>query len=466
MKRIFTIFALLALVSMEARSQDDDYRIKTYDGILWSSNDSFYVKESKWDEHYTFSISQKDTIDLGTDGFEGAVLTVWTDVDTLRVPYVNVADKQWLYIKIASKNHSTIYRLRFNEPIYIIDEEYITKCGDNINIAIPKVYELANIALYLSTCSDSTSNKPKTNYTKEVEAYFKKMQNHPLIKTLNEKCATDAWGNYYGFRESSICYSIDKNGFLKCNTPYKHVYFGASPLSGGEFGELLYLVQDFLMQSNFLRFYESHQVYYNQLCERQNQLLPARKMWTWLEQEFPGQYNFYNIIFSPLIGGSHSTQRYQSNTFKECIMFINSSETIDINESTSEKLKEGLMSAILFTEIDHNYVNPTTDIYTDEIKALFSNKDKWATQEAQKHYNSEKSIFNEYMTHAVFCIYAHETFDAKISEQIIQNRNLLMLKRGFPQFDTFQNLLLQTMIDRKKRISELYPLFLQNLKKM
>jgi hypothetical protein len=462
MKTIIALLALVALMSVNATSQDDDYRIKNYDGILWSNNDSFYVKESKWDEHYTFSISQKDTIDLGTDGYEGAVLTIWTDNDTLQVPYVNIDDKQWLFIRIASKNHSVIYRMRFNEPIFLPDENHIKNHSDQISIGIPIVYELANIALYLTACADSTSNKPVTTYTKEVEAYFKDMRKHPLIKILNEKCSNNPWPNYYGFRENSISYSVDQSGFLKCNTPYKHVYW----LLGGEFGELLYLVQDFLTQSKFLEFYNAHQPYYNHLCERQRQLQPARKMWTWLEREFPEKYNYYNIVFSPLIGGSHSTQRYQSNTFKECIMFINSTETVDMNESTSEKLKEGLMSAILFTEIDHNYVNPTTDIYSDEIKALFSNKDKWATQEAQKHYSSEKSIFNEYMTHAVFCIYAHETFDAKTSAQIINDRNLLMLRRGFPQFDTFQNLLLQTKVDRKKRISELYPFFLKNLKKI
>ncbi|MFM2392241.1 MAG: hypothetical protein RLZZ546_218, partial [Bacteroidota bacterium] len=444
----------------------DEYRIKKYDGVLWSNNDSFYVKETRWTEKYSFSVLEGDTIDLGTDGYEGAVMTVWTDSDTLRVPYVNVQDKQWLFIKIASPTGSTTYRLRYNEPIYLPDENEIKKYKDSTHISVPMVYELANVALYLSSCSDSTFNKPKTKYAKEVETYFMNMKSHPLITALNNKCNSNPWTNYYGFRENSICYNVDKNGLLKFNTPYKYVYFDESYLPGGEFGNLLFLVQDFLQRSNFISFYKSHLPYYNQLCERQKKLLPVKQMWNWLETEFPMKYDFYNIIFSPLIDGSHSTQRFSTNSFKECVMFINSLESMDENHTFPEKLKEGLMSGIVFTEIDHNYVNPTSELHYSEIKKIFNNKDAWATKNAQQNYGSVLLIFNEYMTHALFCLYTKEVYDNTISEQIIKKRNQLMIKRGFNRFEEYSNLFLTFMKDRKSTVSELYPLFLEQVKKM
>ena len=189
--------------------------------------------------------------------------------------------------------------------------------------------------------------------------------------------------------------------------------------------------------------------------------MPIQNMWQWLEKEFPQRMNAYKIIFSPLIGGSHSTQRFyngffQNPDYEECIMFVNSPSSLDEESEYSEQLKEGLMSGIVFTEIDHNYVNPTSKKNRGSIKTLIQNKDFWATAKAQNNYGSEYAIFNEYMTHSLFCLYVKENYPTKIAEQIIENRVQLMNRRGFIRFQSFNDRLLEFTANRTQKIVESY----------
>lgn len=440
-----------------------------YPKMLWTSTDSFYVLGSSWEgDTWTLTTTKSDTVDLGTDGYQGGDITVWTDHDTVTIPYVNAPFEQWVFIPVGSPNDTTIYRLRFNERISKYTNAYVAKNNRQINISIPEVYELANIILYLSECSKLTYNHNENlEYAKRVETYFADFKEHPLIQVLNDRCGNGGeWATYYGFRENSVCYTFSENNQLVYNTVYKHVYWDNSETKGGEFRHLLYLVQDFVNQTNFRTFFQENKSYYQQLEELQKQLLPIQKMWVWLEKEFPERFNAYRVVFSPLIEGSHSTQKYyrgvyKNPTFQECVMFINAPEQLASKSEYSDKLKEGLMSGIVFTEIDHNYVNPASKEKLDLVKALIEDKDFWATKGAQEHYASAYSIFNEYMTHALFCLYIKEHYEGFEQEEVIRKRIQLMNRRGYPRFEAFTNILLDQMEDRTQTVYDSYASIIQ-----
>lgn len=433
-----------------------------YPGMLWSENDTFYVHSPNWSKVYTFTTTGRDTVDVGTDGYPGVYVKVWTTTDTLTIPYTNAPYEQWLFIPVGSDQDTTVYQLRFNAQNALYSNEYAEKHRGSSEISIPETYELANVMLYLTDCSVKTANhNEKLAYAKEVGAHFGPYRNHPIIRILNEWCADDAhWPTYYGFRENSICYRF-QDGFLVHDTPYKHVFGDDIGGKGGEFRALLYLVQDFAAQSRFQDFFAQHKTYYESLEKRQAELLPVKQMWTWMEKEFPQRKDSYKVYFSPLIEGSHSTQQFYKGYFREpefqeCVMFINAPEGLDVRNGYSEKLKEGLMSGIVFTEIDHNYVNPTSGEYIDAVKTLISDKNFWATAAAQQNYQSEYAIFNEYMTHALFCLYVSEIYDKVIADQVIEKRIALMERRGYPQFKAFNAQLLQMMKNRDKTVYEAY----------
>lgn len=438
--------ALSNLLSITLLAQVNIPEGVVYPDTLWSSTDSFYIASSTFDEIYTFPISAEDTINFGTYGHSRDVyFDVRTDLDSLRIRHVNYPARQLIKIPIASPQDTTICILRFQAANTDFSHEYIQKTRGITSIEIPAIYELANIIMYLSDCSAKTQNRPQSGqYVSDVMTHFASLKDHDLIKVLNKQCADSNiyWDYYYSFRENSICFSIDENNLLHYDRPYKHVRYGPSGLQGGEFRHLLYLVQDFAIQANFYAFYQDHISYYKVLENRQMELLPLKQMWQWLETEFPYRRDAYRVIFSPLILGSHSTQRFAGGPlsapdFIECVMFINSSEQIDANSSYSEELKEGLHSGIVFTEIDHNYVNPASDEYRNEIKVLIAEKDFWATSDAQGNYGSEAAIFNEYVTHGLFCLYATEVYDDATAKEIIAARVKLMERRGFYRFNSF-----------------------------
>ena len=459
MKYIFNLISYINCLNL-VYSQNLEPEM-LFPDTLRSSTDSFVVTSSNFDNIYRQFISKKDTFNLGTAGYRGVYMKISTDIDTLIIAHTNFPNDQLIKIPIASPNDTALCIIRFQGNISDFTNEYANKTKDTYKIEIPEIYELANIILYLSQCSEKTNNHPLSEYASRVEEYFRPFKNHKLIQVLNNKClSNNLWNTYYGFRENSICFEIEENN-LQYKTPYKHVYFDGVQMNGGHFRNMSYLVQDFLNQSKFQNFYNDNYSYYSKLIERQNQLLPIKQMWAWLEKEFPQRMDSYKIIFSPLIGGSHSTQKYLKGffirpEFQECIMFINSPESVDAKTEYSEVLKKGLMSGIVFTEIDHNYVNPASAKNFNAIKDLLKNKDIWATKDAQEHYQSEYSIFNEYMTHSLFCLYINESYNEEEGREIVNQRIKLMERRGFIKFEQFNDKLIHKLKVRKRTVYEMY----------
>lgn len=429
-----------------------------YPDTLFSTNDSFYIDNKVFLRVWPNKIEKSDT--LGTNGMKGNSLKIWTDLDTITVTHVNFPYQQLVTIPMVGLHDTILLTLRFQKNRTAYTNQYVKSHLNNVKISIPETFELANIILRLSECSAKTGNRPDTEYSNRVDKYFREFKNHKLIQILNKKCEGDEyWDTYYGFRENSMCYEFDEEHFLQYTTPYKHVNNDKADIFGGHFRNLLYLVQDFATKSNFSTFYTQNEKYYNQNIERQKELLPIRDMWDWLENHFPQRKESFHIIFSPLIGGSHSTRNfatgYRSTEFEECLMFINSPENLDKTE-LEEKVKIGLMSGIVFTEIDHNYVNPVSSKHIDDIKNLLVDKDFWARKEAQKNYKHEYAIFNEYMTHSVFCLYIAERYKSPFKEEIINRRIALMERRGYPKFEEFNSRLIHLMQKTNKTLADSY----------
>jgi hypothetical protein len=458
------LFSILSVLGQNLESE------MLYPDTLRSTQDSFFVNSPKFSKIWSHPILRKDTLNLGTSGYKGVSMKIWTDIDTIQIPHVNFPFKQLIKIPILSPTDTALCIIRFQANSSNFGDDYAEKATGRFDIQIPEIYELANIALYLSNCSEQTNNRPNSEYTQKVDEYFSPVRNHKLIQVLNRNCEGQKyWNTYYGFRENSLCFSYDNMNFLHYDTEYKNVYWDDASIFGGQFRNMLYLIQDFSDQSNFREFYRENRMYYRELVNRQNELLPIKQMWEWLEHEFPQKMDSYKIVFSSLIAGSHSTQKFYKGFFREpdfqeCIMFINSSESIDSNLEYTEQVKEGLMSGIVFTEIDHNYVNPTSKENLDAIKELMKNKDFWATKDAQQNYSSEYAIFNEYMTHSVFCLYAKEIYAKEISHQIISKRIGLMNRRGYSKFEEFNKILLEMMKNSDLSVYDLYSEIIDEMK--
>ena len=431
---------------------------ETYPKTIWSANDSFFLKFADYPEVYPYTVSRKNNESPGTDAAPGLYVTLYFGKDSLRLNYHNQLPYAHIfYINFESPKGRTRFRFHFNEIYSFFPREYVEKNQGSVQFEMPEPYELANIIWTISPCGEKAKDLNKQGeYYEKVLSHFRPYLDHPVFAALrgnDSLCAS----RYYEFRENSFAFNFNQNGQLEYNGPYYFVY-GNEFADSSVFGKLKPLVEDFAAKSGFRNFYKANKPYYERQMERQKQLLPVTQMWKWLEDQFPNtKYNSYKIVSSPLIGGSHSTQNYTSYLddvrFAESVMFIAGTERYDKNKKLNEKQKEGLMSGIVFTEIDHNYVNPATRKYRAKIDSIFSKRDLWTLKgSSADFYQTAVALFNEYLTHAVFCLYVLDHYDAQTAAFIIQNRESLMAeRRGFTRFAAFN----QELVRLKKKYGAL-----------
>jgi hypothetical protein len=433
--------------------------------VLHTSADSFYVNAGHWPKRWALPIGPRDTVDLGTDGFTDAYIDVITGEDTTRFPYVNLPYKQWHYVTIQSPRARTVYRLRFNGLPASYSHEYITRHTNQVRFEVPETFELANILWALSPSGRRAGNlHTKGEYYRRVNDHFKPYLNHPIFARLDFP-ESDYYDKYYGFRENSLCFTFQGDSLAYAG-PYYFVMGERDEYFGNLFKELAPLVSDFARRSNYRQFYRDNRAYYQALVERQTRLMPVRQMWRWLEERFPQRYQSYKVVFSPLIGASHSTQQfwfqgYEPGMFRETVMFVSGPEAIESRAQLTAAQREGLASGVVFTEIDHNYVNRISSDYAFQIGDIFKNRAVWvkAGGDADR-YGSPEDVFNEYMTHALFCLYALDTYDRATADFVIGQREELMVeRRNYVRFREFNRKLRELYLDRPagQLVSDLYP---------
>jgi hypothetical protein len=467
---LFLIILLIVAQAISGQNVEE-----TYPKTLWCPNDTFTLKFKGYPDLSYYTVSRKDKISPGTDASPNGYATIYYGNDSLRLNYHNNLPYAHItYINFQSPKGKTTLRFHFNDLACYFPAEYMEKNKGNIQFDIPESYELANIIWTLSPSGQRAKDLNKEGeYYKRVVAHFTPYLNHPIFKALNFPDSIYA-KNYYDFRENSFAFNFQQtktnssNTTLLYNGPYYFV-FGNELADSSLFGKLKPLVEDFAAKSQFRQFYKNNLDYYKKEIRRQRELLPIKKMWSWLEEQFPKtKYQSYRIVSSPLIGGSHSTQRYytynKTEWFGENVMFICGTDRYDRIDSLTEKQKEGLMSGIVFTEIDHNYVNPATDKFAKLVDSIFSNRNVWTKQgNSSDYYGSAVSVFNEYMTHAAFCLYILDVYDKPTADFVIANREQLMVnRRNFIKFKEFDRELIRLRQEHKDlKVVELYPFILE-----
>lgn len=401
-------------------------------------------------------------IDFGTDGEPGQAVTVYLDKDSIRIenrnfPYQEV---HLFPLRLAGRNYTL--RLHFNNVFHYFSDQYVKSQRGKSSVTIPETFELANILLLLSPAGQKAGNMVRQGkYYDEVMAYFKPYLSHPVFKALDFP-ETQYMYRYYEFRENSICFDFDGDKLVQ--TPYFYVFGSDDSTYTNAFRDNKALIEDFARASRFRDFYKSHKPFYEQQIARQAEWTDAAGMQKWLEKEFPRRtFQSSKVIFSPVILASHSTQQYHQSTstghFAEMLMFVGGPGIYDSEPGLSDEQRKGLVSGMLFTEVDHNYVNWRSSDFSEAIDSAFSASDFWSVQGSQGFYVSPIAVFNEYMTHALFSLYARKKFDPATAAFLVARREALMIeRRGFVRFREFN----AALIDLKKQnadtpVSALYP---------
>ena len=329
------------------------------------------------------------------------------------------------------------------------DTGYIRTHKGMVQIEIPGVYELTNIAIALTDYGLDNPNAVRKGgeYYERVKEQFLSHRNHPLISTIGFS-GKQSFSRYYGFRENSARYRFDGDRIVLSGIyPTRWAWFPDT------FTDHLNLVEDFARETRFREFYRDNRSFYEEQIETYREVVPVKRMWEWLENQFPQRYDSCKVIFSPLIGGSHSTQRCAGEGFREMIMFVSGpSFSLDL----ADEVREGLLSRVVFTEMDHNYVNPTTWDFWFQVGGAFHRTERWNRQSG---YRNPIQTFNEYMTWAVFLLYADDVYEGPAFEEIRRiTIDTMVKRRKFIRFEEFSDKLLHLYRNRDEgqRIRDLY----------
>jgi hypothetical protein len=132
-------------------------------------------------------------------------------------------------------------------------------------------------------------------------------------------------------------------------------------------------------------------------------------------------------------------------------------------DEVRDAIEVALLAKTVFTEIDHNYVNPTTAKFATRVSQVFADLGKWSHPENADSYPRAEFVFNEYMTWAVFLLYARDHYDGKTFEAVQQRVvNQMVQGRKFGRFREFTEELLRIYRERApgQTIPALYPAIL------
>ncbi len=334
--------------------------------------------------------------------------------------------------------------------------DYMVANNGKWSVEVPEVQELVHIIFAITDkgLADLDLVDHETDYYQRVMVHFMPFKNENIVQILGRKLKGSGNGAYARIKMDACGFYFSDNKIVKDS-----IYPQLNWDSKNYLEKYIPEIEAFAKKTHFKTFFQENRPYYDSLLVLAKQQLHIDKQWAWLEKRFPNRYNHYRITFSPLVNGSHSTNRFEKRDFKQTVMFICAPFQ---NAQLSSKIVEGLMTKIVFTEIDHNYVNPITDKYRKEIDAIFNNRSKWASSDNAKSYGSPYSVFNEYMTYAVFSLYASEIFNENDFKQLMQRTENQMVKnRGFDKFIEFnQQMLTLYKSQSPQTIEALYPLIL------
>jgi len=366
----------------------------------------------------------------------------------------------------------TIYLLGLLNILFVVNSFGQTR-KDNSAILVdekviyetPMAYELMHIAIALTDTTlvsngynvyNEVINK-NSNYYKEVINHFSPFKKHQLIIELNKLLKKSASNLIYNVQlGNNLNFSSNRLEKIKIMPWIRRTYINLKSVNKN-------LVEDFARVSNFEKFYNQHKDYYNNELKIVQQNSNVNSQQKWLETEFPARYDNYRIIISPLMGSTHFTQRFKLEGKRKCIMWVASYDGDQQKLNTIEKAN---YTGIVMTEIDHNYVNPVSDKYKKELNELMGGiyRTKWTNGGATNSYKSGYSVFNEYMTHAVYLLYINQQINALEQPKVEKSKIEGMIKRRrfikFAEFYEQLNTLYQTR-KPNETIANLYPTMIE-----
>lgn len=391
-------------------------------------------------------------------------VTFITDVD--KITFKVELDKKYDFIiqKGETICYTQIVGRKFI-PAARFNKKYQKERKGKMFVEVPEVYELVNIAIALTPTAITNKNLvyQHSDYYKNVRSWFDKYKNHPLITAFETELKKTGQFRYEALKMNGYAFDFDKKGKIINSKIFDRTGWGAS----NELHPFLTQLQSFSDITNFREFFKQNRKTYEDQRNFFLQKANLAEMKRWLDKNFPksNNYDTYNIIFSPLVAYNQSSNWFESNGFKELQPHVNFPYSEDVarwnkNLVLSEESQNVFRGIIVFTEINHGYINPEADKYADRIRKATSNRDVWIDKQMGANYYPDLQNFNEYMNWGLINLRTIDYIPAEDQQKVIDIIDDTMAKgRGFIKFKPFSKFLVDLYRRRQpnQTIADLYP---------
>jgi len=324
-------------------------------------------------------------------------------------------------------------------------------------IEIPEVYELVNIIFALTEYGKTGAIEKSTNYYKTVMDHFMPYNQDPSVRAADSLLKFSPGFFYLHLKMDSYAYVFSGNKIINGG-----VY---DRIGSGDKNELEYyipLLEKFAKTSGFRAFYRDNLNYYSSLKKDFKDNINIAGMKIWLEKQFPStKYSAIKVIFSPLVGWNQSASQFADNGFTEAQAHVNYPFIDNEDKKLPTDVLKGQRMTIVFTEINHAYLNPEAEKHQKAIGDALKDLSKWTTSgKPSSNYNNSLVCFEEYMNYGLVALYYSDIFDKKVfnSLNIAIEKNMVEF-RGFQRFKEFNQELLRLYRNRKpgQTVADLYP---------
>ncbi|MDT3401983.1 DUF4932 domain-containing protein [Mucilaginibacter terrae] len=332
-------------------------------------------------------------------------------------------------------------------------------------VEISPLKELLHIMLAITKTGLANDDMVNQNgvYYQDVLKYFKPYSNEPIIKTFDSLLNASLY-NYIFITGNAMTYDLSGTS-LKRNRNY---IFTATAVANAKvkinpIDTYKKQIEAFAKRSQFQKFYKLHKGYYANVISDYEHEANLDQQWKWLEKNFKTKINSYLILCSPLINGLNYTTEFKDKGFRQIVMVL---PLLDHLPELTALQNELLNKRVMFTEIDHNYVNMPSIAHKATIDRVFKNRATWVNEKADGTYAypTPLKVFDEYMTFATFLLFCKDNYDQTVYTETRKSVISVMIERGFTKMEAFVSILEKVRAAAPdKKVDELYPQLLEGI---
>ncbi len=344
--------------------------------------------------------------------------------------------------------------------------ETISLEKNQIKVSVNPQVELISIVQEISNYPQIFNflmSKDSSTYQQDVNAYFRHLDDHPVIKMFNRLSSQPGMLNFSA--PSNIMLYADDNLRLREDVYYDS--FVLNRCGGRDSLETFFdLLRDFAVQSSFNAFFKKNTKYYETIISDVLINLGNRNYINELESFYGIKQRSYNIILVSLYsfvgyGNSLLCQNGKRDLY-------NTLGPIKVQNEVPIFGDQNYLKYMIRHEFSHPFINPLTEKYWDYIKNDSSNFDSIPETAKKKVCGDWQECINEFVIRAITTYLAENeskelglwVYEKEKSRGVAYLDTLLQKvkfyesnRNDFPNFELFYKNILDTFKEEKNENS-------------